>query len=76
MIANWHAPPGAALPLRTGGDGPSVMGMSKDVMTAPSGGAPAPEPRWPVALTIFGVLIIAAAMPDRLTLLPPWAPLR
>ncbi len=48
--------------------------MSKDAIATPPGGAPVPEPRWPVALTMLVVLFIAAAVPDRLMLLPYAAP--
>ena len=49
--------------------------MSKDMTAMPPGGAPAPAPRWPVALTMLVVLVIATGMPDQLMLLPYWAPL-
>ena len=42
--------------------------MSKDAIATPPNGAPAPEPRWPVALSLLVVLAIATWVPDRLML--------
>ncbi|MEO3470985.1 hypothetical protein AAFN86_03895 [Roseomonas sp. CAU 1739] len=48
--------------------------MSGSEPATSPGGTPAPEARWPVVLTVIAVLVIAAGMPDRLMLLPYWAP--
>ena len=37
-----------------------------------AGSRPQFEPRWPVALTIVGVILLLALLPGRLMLVPSW----